>query len=71
MSKINTIMDSADAATAELRKKLPAEAATAALAIALGRAAAESGLSLDHVLEMAAIANREKRSELDRVTLAG
>lgn len=64
---INTILDNADETVANLRKQLSGEAASVALAVALGRACAESGVDLQQVLAMAEIANREARAEQARV----
>lgn len=69
VSKINTIMDGADAAVEELCKQLSPEAASAALAIALGRQCATSGVDLHQVIAMAEIANREALAEQDRAVI--
>lgn len=66
VAKINSIMDGADKAVADLRKQLSGDATSAALAIALGRACAEAGIDLHTVVAVAEIANREAKAELDR-----
>lgn len=66
MSTIPTIIAAADKASAELQKELGDGGASVALAIALGRLCAATGLDLEHVVAMVDIANRETRAELDR-----
>lgn len=66
MSKITTITEAADKTCAELTKELGGNAASVALAIALGKLCAEGGLDLDHMMAMVELSNRETRAEIDR-----
>jgi len=66
MSKITTIVDAAGKTASELTAQLGGNAASVALAIALGRLCAEAGIDLDHLVAMVEVSNRETRAELDR-----
>jgi hypothetical protein len=66
MSKNTTIIEAADKATTALCKQLGDDAASCALAIALGKLCAETGLSLDAVIAMAEISHRETSARMER-----
>jgi hypothetical protein len=66
MSKLESITGAADRAKTELREQLGGDAASVALAIALGKLCAESGVSLADALAMAEVTHREVSAEQAR-----
>ena len=67
MSKRETIAEFAHSATQLAQKQLGADAGSVALALALGKLCAESGVPLADVLAMAEVAHREVSAEQARV----
>lgn len=61
----NTILHAADKAKGELNKELGSDAASVALAVALGKLCAESGLSVHEVVAMVELTHREHLAEID------
>jgi len=61
----HTILYAADKARDELNKALGSDAASVALAVALGKLCAESGLSLHEVVAMVELTHREHLAEID------
>jgi len=65
MSQIASITGAADKARDDLREQLGGDAASVALALALGKLCAESGVSLSEAIAVVEIAHRESKLELD------
>jgi len=63
MANINTILGAANHAAAELREQLGGDAASAALAIALGKLCAQTGIDLSSMIAMVELTHRETCAE--------
>jgi len=61
----NTILNASDKARCDLQTELGGDAASVALAVALGKLCAESGLSLSEAMAVVEVTHRERLVEID------